>query len=57
MVLTYKLNFLHSNLKSYNSVECHDVRTIKVSEIYCSYSNNVITILFVRVAQCEFVAN
>ncbi len=60
MVSTYKFIFLHlwySNLNSCNNVECYHVRTIKVNEIYCSYSNNVMTILLVGVAQCEFVAN
>ncbi len=47
----------YSNFNNYNSLKCHHVRTIKVSEIYCVYSNNVMTTLLVGVAQCEFFAN
>jgi len=60
MVSTYKFiffAFMVFKLNSCNNVECHHVRTIKVTEIYCSHSNNVMTILLVGVAQCEFVAN
>ncbi len=51
------MHLWYSNLNSCNNVECHHVRTIKVSEIYCSYSNNVMTILLVGLTQCEFAAN